>query len=163
MGVARATASGPTRGPRLQSEVKASDNTRLIDDWHTLPNMSDKSFVRNSFNLWRCDDLTLLRYLRTRTWPWESSVTLPVTVASKTLCEVRWRRIGSMILLLSVLNARWQEGLASQIYLTCSLWKKPVFIIKILKFIFIFIIKIKIYYFIFIIISVFIILIIKWY
>ena len=31
-GVARATAPGPVRGPRLQSEVKATDNTRSIDD-----------------------------------------------------------------------------------------------------------------------------------
>ena len=31
-GVAMATAPGPVRGPRLQSEVKATDNTRLIDD-----------------------------------------------------------------------------------------------------------------------------------
>ena len=30
--VARATAPGPARGPRLQSEVKATDNARLIDD-----------------------------------------------------------------------------------------------------------------------------------
>ena len=30
-GVARATAPG-ARAPRLQSEVKATDNTRLIDD-----------------------------------------------------------------------------------------------------------------------------------
>ena len=31
-GVDRATAPGPVRGPRLQSEMNATDNTRLIDD-----------------------------------------------------------------------------------------------------------------------------------